>query len=112
MEVSELRQFSADELKGRIRQWQEELFRARFKGESTETKDTSVFGKLRKDIARAQTVLSEKSFRGSGTAPIQPKPEPHLSEKASEKETEQTLAPVDRPVPKKRTKKAAEKAKK
>lgn len=61
MEPSELRQFSVDELKGRILQWKEELFRARFKAQTSETKDTSVVPKLRKDIARAFTVLNEKN---------------------------------------------------
>jgi large subunit ribosomal protein L29 len=60
MEPSELRQFTVDELKGRILQWKEELFRARFKAQTSEAKDTSVLGKLRKDIARANTVLVEK----------------------------------------------------
>jgi large subunit ribosomal protein L29 len=61
MEAAELRQFTADELKGRIKQWQDELFRARFKGQTSEAKDTSVVKKLRHDIARANTVLVEKT---------------------------------------------------
>jgi len=61
MEPSELRQFTVDELKGRILQWKEELFRARFKAQTSETKDTSVVPKLRKDIARACTILVEKN---------------------------------------------------
>lgn len=60
MEAKELRSFSAEELKGRVKQWQEDLFRARFKGQSAEARDTSVFKKIKRDIARAQTVLSEK----------------------------------------------------
>jgi|688.fasta_scaffold61877_10 large subunit ribosomal protein L29 len=60
MEAKELRSFSAEELKGRVKQWQEDLFRARFKGQSAEARDTSVFKKLKRDIARAQTVLTEK----------------------------------------------------
>lgn len=61
MEATELRSFSADELKSRIKQWQEELFRSRFKAQTAEARDTSVFKKLRKDIARALTVLNEKA---------------------------------------------------
>jgi large subunit ribosomal protein L29 len=60
MEASELRNFSVDDLKGRIRQWREELFQSKFKSQSSETKDTSVLKKLRKDIARGMTVLNEK----------------------------------------------------
>jgi len=61
MEVSELRKFSVEELKGRVRQWRDELFRAKFKARSSETKDTSIFRKLKKDIARGLTVLNEKT---------------------------------------------------
>jgi large subunit ribosomal protein L29 len=60
MEASELRQFSVDELKSRVKQWQDELFRSRFKAQSAEARDTSIFKKLRKDIARGLTILSEK----------------------------------------------------
>ncbi|MCB0417779.1 MAG: 50S ribosomal protein L29 [Bdellovibrionaceae bacterium] len=65
MEAQELRQFNAQELETRIRQWREELFRARLKKMSNEMKDTSLFGKLRKDIARAMSVLSEKKKGGA-----------------------------------------------
>ena len=60
MKADELRSFSIPELEGRIGQWREELFRSRFKGETSEAKDTSVVPKLRHDIARALTVLNEK----------------------------------------------------
>jgi large subunit ribosomal protein L29 len=60
MKIQELRQFSADDLKSRLGQWRDELFRSRFKAQSSEVRDTSVFRKLRKDIARALTVLNEK----------------------------------------------------
>ncbi len=60
-----------DELKGRIRQWQTELFRARIKRRTQEFKDTSIFRKIRKDIARAKSVLNEKKK----LLPIETKPE-------------------------------------
>jgi large subunit ribosomal protein L29 len=60
MDAKELRTLSVDELRARCRQWGEELFKARFKARTAEAKDTSIFKKLRKDIARAQTVLTEK----------------------------------------------------
>lgn len=74
MEAKELRTLGVDELRARCRQWGEELFRARFQAQSAEAKDTSVFKKLRKDIARAQTVLTEKlksdgSIVGQSVAP-------------------------------------------
>lgn len=61
MELKDLRQLGATELNSRVQQWGEELFRARFKGQTGETRDTSVFRKLRKNIARAKTILNEKS---------------------------------------------------
>jgi large subunit ribosomal protein L29 len=60
MKTQELKQFSAEDLKSRIGQWREELFRSRFKAQSSEVRDTSVFRKLRRDIARAMTILNEK----------------------------------------------------
>lgn len=61
MEASEVRQFSVDELKGRIRQWRDELFRNKFKTQSSEARDTSVIRKLRRDIARGETILRQKT---------------------------------------------------
>jgi large subunit ribosomal protein L29 len=61
MDAKELRTLGVDELRARCRQWGEELFRARFQAQSGEAKDTSVFKKLKKDIARAQTVITEKT---------------------------------------------------
>jgi len=60
MEAKELRGFNVEELKGRVKTWRDELFRAKFKAQSSEAKDTSVFKKLRKDIARGETILNEK----------------------------------------------------
>lgn len=60
MKVQELNQFTVDELKARIGQWKEELFRSRFKAQSSEVRDTSVFRKLRRDVARAKTILNQK----------------------------------------------------
>ena len=65
MEAAELRQFTPEELKGRLRQWREEYFRLKIKSQSQETKDTSVQAKLRRDIARAETILREKALKGT-----------------------------------------------
>ena len=92
MEVKELRSFSVDELKGRIRQWKEDLFRAQFKAQTNETKDTSIMGKLRKDIARAYTVLNAGQ---AGSAP----------------KVAEDKAPSDKPAKKATTKKKSSKTK-
>jgi large subunit ribosomal protein L29 len=59
-DIKELRQFSEAELKNRVAQWKEELFRFKFKANSGETKNTSIAKKLRVSVARALTVLKEK----------------------------------------------------
>lgn len=61
MEASELRELGAPELKTRITQWKEELFRGKLKKFSGEVKDTTATRKLRRDIARGLTVLGEKN---------------------------------------------------
>ena len=103
MEAKELRSFSAEELKGRIRQWKEELFRASFKAQTNETKDTSVIGKLRKDIARAYTVLNAGQA-GTATAEA-PKP----AAKAAKAPKAEAAAAEDKPVKKAAAKKTAKK---
>jgi len=60
MEANELRQFSADDLRGRIKEWKEEIFRQYLKKVTSESKDTMVLRRLRRDVARAYTVLNEK----------------------------------------------------
>ena len=76
MEAQELRQLSVEELKGRVNQFKEDLVRARFKVQSAEERDTSLFKKIKRDVARAQTVLSEK-LRGVevvSKTPVEDKP--------------------------------------
>ena len=59
MDASEIRQFSVEELTGRIRQWREELFRSRFKTQTNEARNTSVIPKLKRTIARGLTILGQ-----------------------------------------------------
>ncbi len=73
MKAKELRDFSASDLTGRINQWKEEVFRSRFKMENAEARDTSVIRKLRRDIARAYTILTEKNAKGATEAAAAPK---------------------------------------
>jgi large subunit ribosomal protein L29 len=60
MDAKELRQLNMDELKSRAKQLKEDYFKSKFKAQSAEKKDTSIFKKNRKDIARTLTILSEK----------------------------------------------------
>lgn len=68
MKAKELRDFSASDLTGRINQWKEEVFRSRFKMENAEARDTSIIRKLRRNIARACTILTEKNAKGTTEA--------------------------------------------
>lgn len=62
MEAKELRQLKKEEIQGKVLQWKEELFRNRFKAQTSEAKDTSIFPKLKRDIARGLTILHETSL--------------------------------------------------
>lgn len=86
MEAKELRNLTVDELRSRVRGWREEYFRAQFKGQSQEMKDTSLFRKLRRDIARGMMVLGEKTRTPGApapeaTAPVSDKPVKAKAEK-------------------------------
>lgn len=72
MEAKDLRALGADELKNKVGQWRDELFRAKFKAQSSEAKDTSVFRKLRRDIARGETILTQ--LRAGNAPAIAAKP--------------------------------------
>ena len=61
MEANELRQLSVEELKGRVKQFKEELVRSRFKVQTAESRDTSIARKTKTNIARVLTVLAEKA---------------------------------------------------
>ena len=59
MKPSEMRQLSAEELGVRVTQWQEELFRLRCSKAIGQGGDTNRLRTMRRQIARAQTILSE-----------------------------------------------------
>jgi large subunit ribosomal protein L29 len=101
MEAQELRQMTLDELKTRVQGWRDELFRAKFKTQSSEARDTSVLRKLRRDIARALTILSQKT---AGTAA----PSPAVMPVAEDKPPVKASA---KPASKKAPKAAAKKSK-
>lgn len=60
MKARDLRELTETELKARIKEWRDELFRLRFKTKSSESRDTSILKKLKRNIAKAMTVLSEQ----------------------------------------------------
>lgn len=60
MSVNDLRELSITELKNKIVDLKKELMDSRFALATSQLEDTSVFKKIRKEIAQANTVLTEK----------------------------------------------------
>ena len=62
MKVDELRVLEADELGGRLRASRRELYELRFKHAVGQLENSSQISKVRHDIARIMTVLSEREL--------------------------------------------------
>ena len=60
MSVNDLRELSVTELKNKIVDLKKELMDSRFALATSQLEDTSIFKKIRKEIAQANTVLTEK----------------------------------------------------
>ena len=60
MNASELRTLSEAELVQKGRELRDELFSARIRRATEQLEDTSLLGRLKKDIARVETLISEK----------------------------------------------------
>ena len=65
MKAADLRELDADELRGRVRQWEEQLFRQNCEKHVGTLENTNLIRATRRDIARAWTVLREKEHAGS-----------------------------------------------
>ncbi len=61
MKASELRELSLEELQAKAGQLRDEIFNARVRHATGQLEDTARIGVLRRDLARAQTVLREKN---------------------------------------------------
>ena len=60
MKTTEMRSLAVEELEGRVVNWHEEIFRARCNMAVGQLQNTNVFRELRRDIARAKTIIKEK----------------------------------------------------
>jgi large subunit ribosomal protein L29 len=60
MSVNDLRELSIVELNDKISELKKDLMDARFSLATSQIEDTSVFRKIKKEIAQANTVLTEK----------------------------------------------------
>ncbi len=60
MRASELRDLSDDELAAKVSEMRGELFNVKVKRSTGQLESTALAGRLRRDIARVETVLREK----------------------------------------------------
>ena len=60
MKASELRELSENELEQKGKELRDELFNARIRRATEQLENTALLGQLKKDIARVETLLSEK----------------------------------------------------
>jgi large subunit ribosomal protein L29 len=71
MKVAELRDLSGDELEGKAKELQEELFNLRFQLATGQIEDVSRIRVIRRDLARVKTIRRERELipsRSSSTA--------------------------------------------
>ncbi len=64
MKASELRKLSVEELKKKVDEWKMELLKLRFKKQIQGLENPMAIRNLKRDIARALTIIREKELRG------------------------------------------------
>jgi large subunit ribosomal protein L29 len=62
MKASDVRDLSADEIKSKISEAQEELFRLRFRSATQQIENPSLIKNLRRDVARMRTILRQREM--------------------------------------------------
>lgn len=62
MNATEIRDLSVDEIRDRMADAREELFRLRFRSATQQLENPSLIKSLRRDIARMRTVLREREL--------------------------------------------------
>ena len=64
MSINDLRELSISELETKVSELKKELMESRFSLATSQIEDTSVFKKIKKQIAQANTVLNQKKREG------------------------------------------------
>lgn len=64
MKASELRKLTVEELKKKVDEWKMELLKLRFKKQIQGLDNPMAIRNLKRDIARALTIIREKEMRG------------------------------------------------
>ena len=62
MKAEEIREFDDAEITTRLRELREEQFKLRFQGSMMELENPGTLQRVRKDIARLQTILREREL--------------------------------------------------
>ena len=65
MKAAEIRDLTDEEIRQRIVETQEELFRLRFRSATQALENPALLRRLRRDIARMKTILRERELRES-----------------------------------------------
>ena len=60
MSINDLRELSISELETKLSELKKELMQSRFSLATSQIEDTSIFKKIKKQIAQANTVLNQK----------------------------------------------------
>ena len=60
MSINDLRELSISELETKVSELKKELMESRFSLATSQFEDTSIFKKIKKQIAQANTVLNQK----------------------------------------------------
>jgi large subunit ribosomal protein L29 len=63
MSINDLRELSISELETKVSELKKELMESRFSLATSQIEDTSIFKKIKKQIAQANTVLNQKKKR-------------------------------------------------
>ena len=66
MKAAEIREKSVEELAGLEKELRTELFKARIQNHTNQLDSTAKLGKLRRDIARVRTILSQRQPAAKG----------------------------------------------
>ena len=67
MRADEIRDMSDAEIEDKIAQNQEELFRLRFRSATQQLENPSLIRKLRRDVARMKTILTQREASSAVT---------------------------------------------
>jgi large subunit ribosomal protein L29 len=60
VKAADVRELSVEEIRNKMSEAQEELFRLRFRGATQQIENPSLIKSLRRDIARMRTILRER----------------------------------------------------